>query len=238
MIKNADHYFGFIGTLLGGIFILLLFILVQDSVSSIYASVAAKEGDKHVSDAWVVSVATFASFLACSTLIFLIVRFKTKDFLHYLAIKAPLLSDLKIWLGITFLFLLLSHSIMYVMGKPFADEYAISLYSTADTLWFLLLAVIVIAPILEELLFRGYLFSGFSRSFLKPIGAALLTSALWGIVHPQYELYLIVIIFFQGIMLCLARVYTKSTITCMLMHMLINTFVVAKTVYYIEVISG
>ncbi|CAM4111908.1 CPBP family intramembrane glutamic endopeptidase [Pseudoalteromonas byunsanensis] len=237
MIRQTEHYFGFIGTLLGGALILFLFILVQDGVSSHYVDTAKLAVENKASDAWVVSIATFASFLVCSTLIFILVRFGTKDFLQYLAIKASSTPDLVKWLGVTALFLLVSHSIMYAMDKPFADDYAVSLYTSADALWLLLIAVIIIAPLFEELFFRGYLFHGFSRSFLRPAGAVVLTSLLWGMVHPQYELYLVAIIFCQGIMLCLARMHTNSILTCVLMHALINTTVVLKTIYYVEFVA-
>jgi len=39
----------------------------------------------------------------------------------------------------------------------------------------------------EELFFRGFLFRGLSSSFMGPVGAVLVTSALWALIHTQYD---------------------------------------------------
>ncbi|MFX6031676.1 CPBP family intramembrane glutamic endopeptidase, partial [Acinetobacter baumannii] len=54
-------------------------------------------------------------------------------------------------------------------------------------LWLLVLAFCVAAPISEELLARGFLYRGWSESFLGVPGAILLSSLVWTIVHLQYD---------------------------------------------------
>ena len=48
--------------------------------------------------------------------------------------------------------------------------------------WVTLLATFLIAPVAEELLFRGVVL-GYARTFLKPIPAVLLSAVLFGIYH-------------------------------------------------------
>ena len=44
-------------------------------------------------------------------------------------------------------------------------------------LWLLVISFCVVAPISEELFARGFLYRGWSESFLRPAGAILLSSA-------------------------------------------------------------
>ena len=79
-----------------------------------------------------------------------------------------------------------------------------------------------LAPILEELFFRGFLYSGLSSSFLGPLGTILITSISWAAIHLQYDLYGISTIFVFGLLLGAARLKTHSLIVPVLMHALMN----------------
>src|SRR4029077_3273392 len=57
----------------------------------------------------------------------------------------------------------------------------------AGLLWLLLIADCLVAPVTEEFAMRGFLFRGWSKSFLGPVGAILLTSAIWTLLHTQYS---------------------------------------------------
>ena len=45
---------------------------------------------------------------------------------------------------------------------------------------------IILAPVTEEVLFRGFLLPSWSRSWLGPIGAVAATSLIFGAMHIQY----------------------------------------------------
>lgn len=81
------------------------------------------------------------------------------------------------------------------------------------------MSLVVIAPIAEEVLFRGYLF-GKLRKYTPLWGAILITSVLFAIVHFQWNVGIDV--FALSIVLCLLRVFTKSLWTPILLHMLKN----------------
>lgn len=67
--------------------------------------------------------------------------------------------------------------------KPFAK------LITSDSWWLTLLAVGVGAPLSEELLFRGFLFSALAQTRLGPLGATALTTAAWTALHGNYSAF-------------------------------------------------
>lgn len=81
------------------------------------------------------------------------------------------------------------------------------------------LSLVVVAPISEEILFRGYLF-GKLRKYLPLWGSVLVTSLLFAIVHFQWNVGLDV--FALSIVLCLLRVVSGSLWPSILLHMLKN----------------
>jgi membrane protease YdiL (CAAX protease family) len=53
----------------------------------------------------------------------------------------------------------------------------------ADSRWLLLALVVIAAPLFEEFIFRGLLFSGFRRS-IGALPAALASATVFALVHP------------------------------------------------------
>ena len=85
----------------------------------------------------------------------------------------------------------------------------------------LILTVAVAAPIFEELVFRGFMYSGFERS-LGAVPAVLLTSAIFAMMHVQYNHYELLHIFVFGLVLAWARMRTQSLWTPIAMHAVNN----------------
>ncbi len=80
--------------------------------------------------------------------------------------------------------------------------------------------VAVLAPLSEELLFRGIVLPWFSR--WMPVWAAIvLSAAIFGALHFHYGLFLGVTVFY-GVVLGWARVSSRSLRAPVLLHMLIN----------------
>lgn len=102
------------------------------------------------------------------------------------------------------------------------DSMMVDIYNT--TVWpalFWILAV-VLAPIFEESLFRGFLFEGFRKSSLGLIGTIILTSLVWMVFHIGYALYSLAAIFCFGLVLGIVRYKTGSLWSTMLMHACYN----------------
>jgi beta-phosphoglucomutase len=126
------------------------------------------------------------------------------------------------WLMILGAFVAVSDLITYLLGKPIVPEFMHQIYETAGSIPILLVALLIAAPLAEEVLFRGFMFEGLARSAVGLPGAMLITSAVWAALHLQYDFYGIGQIFFSGILLGYARVRTGSLYTCIIMHAVMN----------------
>lgn len=81
------------------------------------------------------------------------------------------------------------------------------------------MTLIVVAPVAEEVLFRGYLY-GKLRKFLPFWATALITSVLFGLVHGQWNVG--VDVFALSLVLCSLREMTGAVWAGMLLHMIKN----------------
>lgn len=81
------------------------------------------------------------------------------------------------------------------------------------------LALVIVAPIAEEVLFRGYLYGKLRRAVPTWV-AIVVTSALFGLVHGQWNIAIDV--FILSLVLCSLREVTGSIVAGILLHMLKN----------------
>lgn len=80
------------------------------------------------------------------------------------------------------------------------------------------------APLVEEVVYRGVLYSAFQKSFGVPLGVLLVT-ALFALVHvPQYypSYTTIFLICLLSLVLTLIRVRTKNLLPCIALHTVFN----------------
>jgi membrane protease YdiL (CAAX protease family) len=85
-------------------------------------------------------------------------------------------------------------------------------------LWLLVLAFCVVAPATEEFFARGFLYRGWSESFLRPVGAILLSSLVWTAMHLQYDLFFLGEVFSIGLLLGYLRYRSGSTWLTVVVH--------------------
>ena len=88
-------------------------------------------------------------------------------------------------------------------------------------LWQAIIANIICAPIMEEVVFRGLIFGRLRRA-MPAIVAAILSSALFGIMHGHW--IWAIWAFFMGMIFCFARIRTGSILPGIILHMMANTF--------------
>ena len=87
-------------------------------------------------------------------------------------------------------------------------------------------AVAVLGPIGEELIFRGVLFGWLvGRGMNQAIGL-MLEAAAWAVIHLAYTPAVIAIIFVFGVLLGAARARTRSVIVPIAMHIVWNLYAV------------
>jgi hypothetical protein len=88
--------------------------------------------------------------------------------------------------------------------------------------WLLLIGFCVAAPISEELLARGFLYRGWSESFLGVPGAILLSSLAWTALHMQYNWFFFGEVFSIGLLLGYLRYRSGSLWLTIVLHGLNN----------------
>ena len=96
-------------------------------------------------------------------------------------------------------------------------------------LWLLVIAFCIAAPVSEELFARGFLYRGWSESFLRVPGAILLSSLVWTSLHLQYDWFFFGEVFSIGLLLGYLRYRFHSTWLTIFVHGLNNLAAVVQT---------
>jgi membrane protease YdiL (CAAX protease family) len=159
------------------------------------------------------------------------IRIARRRFASYLALRLPSRGALVGGLAISFGFLLAWQLLSYLVGQA-TPAFVFDLYRTAKdagTLWLLLVALCVAGPVAEEFAVRGFLFRGWSQSFPGPVGAIVLSSALWAAMHQQYDWFHISQIFLLGLIFGHLRYRSGSTWLTVVTHGFFNLAVLVKT---------
>jgi membrane protease YdiL (CAAX protease family) len=87
---------------------------------------------------------------------------------------------------------------------------------------FLFLALALIyAPVCEELIFRGFIFRGWSQTYLGPVGTIWLTALLFGLSHT-YSIYAVLDTTCFGLVAGWTRWRSRSIIVPILLHVIKN----------------
>lgn len=87
------------------------------------------------------------------------------------------------------------------------------------------LAVGVLGPIVEELLFRGFLLHRFQER-MGARRAVAITAALWAAIHLGYPVEILLLLFGSGLLLGAARIHCRSVIVPIGMHVIWNLYAV------------
>ncbi len=117
--------------------------------------------------------------------------------------------------------------VSWLVGHNVVTSFQSDIYRTAGAagwlpwIW-LWLAVTVVAPIGEEILFRGFLLRGWLRASHEVWPVIVVTALLWAVIHVQYDWYVITQVFSFGLLLGWIRWASGSTILTILLHGLIN----------------
>jgi membrane protease YdiL (CAAX protease family) len=143
----------------------------------------------------------------------------------YLGLTLPRKSDVFVGIIVVVVFILVSNGISRLLGRDIVSQFQLDIYRTASAagyLPWLWLTVVVVAPIGEETLFRGFLFRGWYRAPRDAWLVIIVTALLWALIHLQYDFYFIAQVFAMGLVLGWFRWVAGSTILTMLLHGLVN----------------
>jgi membrane protease YdiL (CAAX protease family) len=157
----------------------------------------------------------------CVIPIVIFIRMRGLPIGDYLALGPVRLRPLLVWLGLASLLIIAMDLTSEWLGVPIPN-FLSQVYEAADPVPLLWPAITVVAPICEEIFFRGFMMEGLRRSRIGPIGAVLVTSVLWAIVHFQYGWFEILAIVALGVLFGAARLRTNSLAVPIAMHCLVN----------------
>jgi len=160
------------------------------------------------------------------------IRIARRSFSEYLALRWPRRGDLVRGFGMLAVFLAVAFILKSMFGQA-TPAFMIETYSSARAGGMLVPYVIgfcVAAPIVEEFWMRGFVFRGWSESFLGTVGTILLSSAVWAGLHTQYNLFFMTQIFALGLLFATLRSRSGSTWLTVLLHGTYNAVAIIHVV--------
>ncbi len=115
-----------------------------------------------------------------------------------------------------------------VIPEVMSDTYANSREAGMGGFFLLGLTLIVIAPLGEEIVFRGFFYRGLNSGF-GPLAAIIVTAACWAALHAQYEPFFMAQIFTYALFLGWMRWQSNSLVLVIFLHALNNALALGQT---------
>lgn len=180
-------------------------------------------------DGTVVSISIMIGCVLLVAISALVIRVRGGNLKQYLVLRPFSLAVGMGMIGLLLIFMIGSQALTYVLDKSplaFVDP----LYQSVSSVWLLIFAMVIVAPIYEELIFRGILWSAIAEQFTSPpdteyrgaIVASLVTSLIFAVIHLQYGIYEISTIVVLALLFCYARIKSGSLILPILLHIINN----------------
>lgn len=188
-------------------------------------------------DALMLSYVSLPSAVVQIVLFALLIRLKSWSFSNYLALVVPTTRAIGFSIALIAALVVLSDGAMALLGRNPVPEFQIVAYRTAKeagALPLLFVVIVLVAPITEEIMFRGFLFRGLVRRASLAPYAIVLISLAFAIIHQQYDLTGLTQVFAMALLLGFARYFSGSTVLTMLMHILANLIAMVETFVYLE----
>ena len=205
------------GALILGAYLVLQFVATLLSVIVLDLDPAERMGD-------LVALGVTASAIPCTALVLLILsRTRGIDPRSWLALLPVRTTSLLGWVVFAFVVLQLADLVTVELGRspvPPIMETMIETTRYTTLLWF---ALVIAAPVFEEVLFRGFLFEGLRRTWMGAGGTIVVTTLLWTLLHvAQYDPYFLMLIALIGILLGIARERSGSLYVPLAIHAVNN----------------
>lgn len=244
---TSSPHWGPLATVLWAALVAIIFIVSQVATVFIYLLVTKSNlssaelqalGPELKYDGNLLSLSTFITAIVIGPIILIIARLKSgANLKDYLGLHLPSGRDTWRWFLILIAFLILSDVTLYLLKQPIVPDFMYRTYRSMKTPWVLWLALLVGAPFIEELFFRGFVIKGLSTSPLRWQGAVLVSSVAWAFTHVQYDVYGVVLIFALGLVLGIAKVKSGSTLLTMGLHSFVNLGATLETVLHLRSMS-
>jgi membrane protease YdiL (CAAX protease family) len=218
--------FVFAAMFVGQLAVVAWFVLRQDGPIDVASATQVLSGGLTI------SLSVITGLPAVVAALWLAIRLSRTPFADYLALRGTTWTNLVIGVGALVILVLGWDLLSRATGRDATPGFMIDVLKSAradGALWLLVIAFCVAAPITEELFARGFLYRGWSESFLGPVGAILLSSAVWTALHLQYDWYFFGEVFSIGLLLGYLRYRFQSTWLTIILHGLNNFAAVVQT---------
>jgi hypothetical protein len=219
--------FVFAAMFIGQITVVAWFVLQQDGPIDVASAVRVLGGGLTI------SLSVIMGLPAVLAALWFAIRLSRTPFADYLALRGTTWTNLLIGIVALVVLVLGWDLLSRATGRDATPGFMMDVLKSAradGALWLLVIAFCVAAPVTEELFARGFLFRGWSESFLGPIGAILLSSMVWTALHLQYDWYFFGEVFSIGLLLGYLRYRFHSTWLTIILHGLNNLAAVVQTI--------
>jgi hypothetical protein len=237
--ERPPRVWKFWGTALWGLFIFAAMFVGQLAVVAWF--VLRREGPIDIAAAihvvgggLTISLSVIMGLPAVLAALWLATRISRTGFTDYLALRWT--SWRNVLIGVVALFVLVMgwDLVSRATGRAVEPGFMGDVLKSAradGALWLLVLAFCVAAPVSEELFARGFLYRGWSESFLRVPGAILLSSLVWTGLHLQYDWFFLCEVFSIGLLLGYLRYRFNSTWLTIVLHGLNNLAATLQTMW-------
>lgn len=152
---------------------------------------------------------------------------------RYLGLRGVRLRDVALSVLLLGVFMTVYNASTRWLGRPTVPDFMLEAYASARFLPLLYLAIVIAAPLFEELLFRGFLLPGLVRSRLGVGGGIAVASLAFAVPHLQYDLYDMSWVFLLGALLGFVRWKTGSVWLAFGLHALNNLLATLETAWFL-----
>ena len=214
-------------------FAILAFVLGQAMGFAVLSMVKTLDPGRVDTDGTAVAIYTLVSNPVEIVTLVLAIQLLGTRALDYLGIDIPHRRDVAIAVAALAATIVAADAMTFALGKDMVPAFQIELHRTAreqGSLPWLWLAIIVAAPVGEELLFRGFMFRGFVHEPRDAVPGILIIALIWSMLHVQYDWFGTSQVFVIGLLFGFVRWRTGSTTLAILMHVLLNLESVVETV--------
>ena len=237
--RRPPRIWKFWGTALWGLLIFAAMFAVQMAVVAWF--VLRREGPIDMAAAihvvgggLTISLSVIMGLPAVLAALWLAIRVTRTPFADYLALRGT--SWLNLLIGAVALAALVMgwDLLSRAAGREVAPGFMGEVLQSAradGALWLLVIAFCVAAPVSEELFARGFLYRGWSESFLAVPGAIILSSLVWTSLHLQYDWFFFGEVFSIGLLLGYLRYRFHSSWLTIFVHGLNNLAAVVQSLW-------
>ncbi len=182
------------------------------------------------------NIATTIMVAACLPVIVFMTRvqrFPLREYCHLDRLRLkPVLLCLVLMVGLAWA----THEFFRLAGlfKGGSHGYSYHMYVTSGWPVLEFVCSVLMAPFIEEVFWRGFIFKGICESKAGPLAAIAITSLFWAAQHTQYSLAGRGDIFIMGLFLATVRYLTRSTTLTIFLHGAYNSYIFVSILMLVE----